>query len=69
MLAPPFVVACLLLTNYCFVLVEVIVRYQLLQWYSYIYISLYELLFLMIVWSYVRLAFSDPGYIPKNYAY
>ena len=29
-LAPPFVIACLVLTNYCFILVEVVVKYQIL---------------------------------------
>ena len=63
--------ACLALTNYCFILIEVIEKHKfnLLHWYSYTYICLYELIFILIVWSYIRLACSDPGFIPKGYAY
>ena len=63
--------ACLALTNYCFILVEVVAKLELglMHWYSYTYICLYELIFILIVWSYIRLSFSDPGFIPKGYAY
>lgn len=61
--------ACLLLTNYCFIFIEVVVKYDLISWWTYVYVSLYELIVIMIVWSYLRLVFSDPGYIPKSYAY
>ena len=59
----------LLATNYCFILIEVVYKYQYLVWYNYAYILLYELIMFMVVWSYVRLAFSDPGFIPKKYSY
>ena len=67
--APPIVVVSLLVTNYSFVLIEVVPKYASLTWYNYLIIVSYELIFLMTVWSYIRLVFSDPGFIPKNYAY
>ena len=68
-LAPPIVVVSLILTNYSFLVIEVESKYDSLTWYNYLIIILYELIFLMTVWSYIRLVFSDPGFIPKNYAY
>ena len=50
-------------------MIEVVIKYKMLAWYNYVYICLYEVIVIMVVWSYIRLVFSDPGYIPLHYAY
>ena len=61
-------VACLALSNYCFLLLET-PRGKPLQWYNYIYIVLYEAIVIMILWCLIRLIVSDPGYIEKGLHY
>ena len=67
-IAPLFVLACLILSNYCFFLLER-PRGSPLVWYNYIYIVLYEVIVILVLWCLLRLVFSDPGYIEKGYRY
>ena len=60
--------ACLALSNYCFLLLEVL-KHGPLEWYNYIYVVFYHLVALLIVWCLLRLTFSDPGYIEHGYQY
>ena len=64
-----FVIACVILSNYCFVLLEILKTSKPLEWYNYIYIVLYELIVIMVLWCLFRLVVSDPGYIPQDYRY
>ena len=58
--------ACLALSNYCFVLLEVLKPEQI-EWYNYVYIVLYHVVEALVIWSLCVLAVSDPGYVPRGY--
>ena len=67
-LAPLLVLACLALSNYCFLLLEVLKRDQL-AWYNLVYIVIYHLVEVMVLWCLCALLGSDPGYVPRGYQY
>ena len=78
MLSPILVFIFVILCAYSFYIVDIFPtldigpngkRYErITSWYITNW-SVYGLLLFMVLWSMVRMVFSSPGYVPKNYMY